>query len=394
MESAISDMEVENLVISAPQKIEVPGHKEKVTFGQIYDIIYRTETGQELIVSTTRPETLLGDTAIAVHPEDPRYYHLKDVQIIHPFRNDKMAIVFDDAVEKDFGTGAVKLTPAHDKKDFLIAKRHNLKFISVINEKGKICSGFESFSGLPRFDAREKILTELANLKLLAEIRPHAMSIPICSRSKDVIEYLIKPQWFVDCKDMSKQALESVRNGKITIIPESFNEEWQRWLQNCRDWCISRQLWWGHRIPAFICKNKKTNETKWLVAHKKDDLNLEPDWDVQQDEDVLDTWFSSATLPFSLHNWPNLDGHKYPLSLLETGHDILFFWAARMAMLSIEITGQIPFKTILLHGIICDAQGRKMSKSLGNVISPDHVIDGISLEGKLKSNKFIIFKIL
>lgn len=383
LQSAISDIEVENVELAAPRGIRVPGYKKTVTFGLIYDIIYRTMAGEQLIVSTTRPETLLGDTAVAVHPEDIRYSQFHGANLIHPFRNDNISVIFDSTIDQNFGTGAVKITPAHDKNDFSIGKRHKLKIISVIDEKGHICPGFEGFSGLPRFEAREKVLNELANRNLLMQVRPHAISIPMCSRSKDIIEYLIRPQWFVNCKEMSIKALEAVQRGSIKIHPENFTKDWERWLRDCRDWCISRQLWWGHRIPAFFCKNINTSETKWMVAHNQNELHLGPEWHVKQDEDVLDTWFSSALLPFSLHNWPSLDTERYPLSLMETGHDILFFWAARMVMLGIEITDNVPFKEILLHGIICDAQGRKMSKSLGNVINPNHVIDGISQEGNI-----------
>lgn len=383
LESAISDIEVDNIEISSPQGVAVPGYKNRVTFGQIYDIAYRTEGGDEIIVATTRPETLLGDTAIAVHPNDERYSQLlvNRSHFQHPFRDDLIPIVADESVDPNFGTGAVKITPAHDQNDYSIGQRHKLKSITVIDTKGMVLPDFKGFKGLPRFIAREKIIHELKQRGLLKGIRPHAMSIPICSRSKDVIEFLLRPQWFVSCKQMSMKALDAVHSGKIKLQPENFHQEWDRWLSNCHDWCISRQLWWGHRIPAFECVNQETGELTWKVAQNVKELQLSDEWQIRQDEDVLDTWFSSALLPFSLFGWPDADPRpSYPLNLMETGHDIIFFWVARMVMLGLELTGEVPFREVLLHGIICDAHGRKMSKSLGNVISPEQVIKGILLE--------------
>lgn len=393
LESTISDIEIDKMEINGPTEVFVPGYKDNIIFGQIYDIIYKTTTNEEIIVSTTRPETILGDVAVAINPNDQRYsrYMQNDnLKLIHPFRKDTIPIIFDESVDQEFGTGAVKITPGHDYNDFLIAQRHNLPLISIMDEKGVITGDFGPFTGMPRFGAKKKILNTLKEMGLLSDIKPHKMILPICSRSKDIIELQLRPQWFVSCKEMSKRALEVVNAGKIKLVPESFLRDWEYWLTNCRDWCISRQLWWGHQIPAW----KSINGNCWVAAHTEDEaLSKMKDQKegLKQDEDVLDTWFSSALLPLSLHGWPKkpLDD-LYPLNLMETGHDILFFWVARMVMMSLELTGEVPFNEILLHGIICDAQGRKMSKSLGNVVTPHHIIDGISLE-KLQQDTRLYF---
>lgn len=393
LESAISDIEIENIDINGPTDISVPGYDRRIKFGQITDIAYKVcDSNEEIVVSTTRPESLLGDTAIAVHPMDERYSILRqrNIQLWHPFREEPIPLIFDDGVDPSIGTGAVKITPAHSKIDFAMAKRHSLPARTVINERGQICAGFGKFSGLARFTARDEVLNELANFGLLRETKSHNMQLPICSRSKDVIEHLLKPQWFVKTDDMALSAIESVRNGEIKLHPVSFEEEWHRWLSANQDWCISRQLWWGHQIPAFECEH--SGDKVWVAAHNVEEarekatklLNATNSDNIQikQDEDVLDTWFSSGLLPFSSIGWPNPSNdlsRYYPLDILETGHDIFLFWVAKMVMLSKQLTGQVPFKHILLHGIIRDSQGRKMSKSKGNVILPDQIINGSSL---------------
>lgn len=367
----------------------MPGYEKPVKFGEICDIAYKIDGSEdELIVSTTRPETLLGDVAIAVNPNDERYSHLQNTNttVWHPFRNESIPIVFDEAIDIQFGTGAVKVTPAHDKFDFDLAKRHNLKAISVINEKGKIVGDFEEFHGLQRFTARKKILNTLHSMNLLRGTKDHRMAVPICSRSKDVIEYLMKPQWFMKCAQLAKEALQEVEKGNLKIIPDMYQKDWNRWLSDCKDWCISRQLWWGHQIPAFKCSDGA--KEVWVAAKTLEEAeekaaNLfgkEKGIDVVQDTDVLDTWFSSGLLPFSAFDWPSAKfKNHYPLSIMVTGHDILFFWVARMVMLGKALTNELPFKKVLLNGILCDSHGRKMSKSIGNVIQPHQVIDGVSL---------------
>lgn len=407
LESAISDIEVETIEIAHPTALSVPGYSEPVTFGELHEIAYKL-CGQagEIIVSTTRPETILGDVAVAVHPNDPRYTQFRAQQsfLMHPFRNEPIPLVFDTDVDPSFGSGAVKITPAHDKFDYTLAKRHALASVTVITETGIIGDNFGPFSGLKRFEARDRMKVELSAMGLYRGCRAHKMTLPICSRSKDVIEYLLKPQWFVRCKEMGTNAIKAVREKQLSIYPEHFENDWFRWLGDVHDWCISRQVWWGHRIPAYKCTNGQASV--WVAANDvaeagqkaikllKSELN---EISIEQDADVLDTWFSSALLPFSAFGWPaESSGFKdcFPLSVMCTGHDILFFWVARMVMLSQQLTRQIPFKDVVLHGILCDAHGRKMSKSLGNVIYPEHVIGGISLEVSDDAAAFIEERLL
>ncbi|XP_061395944.1 valine--tRNA ligase [Musca vetustissima] len=394
LESAISDIEVETLDLKGPTELAVPGYDKNITFGRIYDINYKIMNGSSddyIKVSTTRPETLLGDVAVAVNPLDERYAKYRDqpeVLLWHPFREEPIPLIFDVTVEPEFGTGAVKITPAHDRADFDVAQRHLLRPIQVFSEKGLIREQFAAFSNQPRFEARETILQKLAEMQLLQETRDHAMQLPICSRSKDVIEYMLREQWFLHCQSMADEALAEVLSGRLQIVPPNFEIEWQRWLENCHDWCISRQLWWGHQIPAYKATDENSGKTIWVAAHSEEEAQQKAqdelgsyDIELRRDTDVLDTWFSSGLLPFSASNWPSEEYKQhYPLDLMETGHDILFFWVARMVMLGLKLTGQSPFKKILLNGIVCDAHGRKMSKSLGNVVTPQQVVQGASLD--------------
>lgn len=401
LRSAISDIEVDKKELTGRTLLPVPGYREKVEFGVLISFAYPVEDSEdEIVVATTRIETMLGDTAVAVHPEDARYKHLHGKYVVHPFCDRRLPIVCDDFVDTQFGTGAVKITPAHDHNDYEVGKRHNLPFVTMIDDNGNICSGCGPFSGMRRFDARKAVLAALKEKGLYRDTKDNPMVVPICSRSKDVVEPLPKVQWFIDCAAMAQQAVKDVQDGNLKIIPEQHVKIWNYFLENIRDWCISRQLWWGHRIPAYFVTiegqqsppGAESNNEYWVSgrteeeaaekAAKKFGVPLEK-VTLAQDEDVLDTWFSSALFPFSIFGWPEQTDDLfafYPGTLLETGHDILFFWVAKMVMLGTKLMGKLPFTEVLLHSIVRDAHGRKMSKSLGNVIDPIDVILGISLE--------------
>ncbi|XP_014294577.1 valine--tRNA ligase isoform X2 [Halyomorpha halys] len=387
LRSVVSDIEVDYVDVDGPTALSLPSYSEPITFGKLVDFSYRVVgSDKEIVVSTTRIETMFGDVAIAVNPNDNRYKPFWGCKFSHPFIGSEIPLVLDSRVDPSFGTGAVKITPAHDPTDFQISKSHNLPKRSVINEEG-VLQNCGKFSGMKRFEARESICNELASLGLLKLIRPHKMKIPICSRSGDVLEYLIKPQWFIKCKEMAKKAILAVEEKKLIITPENYQANWFHWLENIQDWCISRQLWWGHQLPFYYCEGNDNNV--WVAAQSEEEAlekskcYISGPVTINRDPDVLDTWFSSGILPFACFGWPEKTKEfkkYYPLSTLITGNDILFFWVARMVMLGLELTNELPFKEVFLHGIICDSLGRKMSKSLGNVIAPEDVINGKSLE--------------
>uniref|UniRef100_A0A672HPA1 Valine--tRNA ligase n=1 Tax=Salarias fasciatus TaxID=181472 RepID=A0A672HPA1_SALFA len=402
LNSAISDIEVDKKELTGRTLLPVPGYKEKVEFGVLVSFAYKVDgSDEEVVVATTRIETMLGDTAVAVHPADARYQHLKGKMVLHPFSDRKMPIVFDDFVDMGFGTGAVKITPAHDHNDYEVGVRHNLAFINILDENGLLINVPPPFLGMKRFEARKAVLQALQDRGQFKEIKDNPMVVPVCSRSKDIVEPLLKPQWYVSCSDMGRQAADAVREGRLKIIPDHHLKTWFNWMDNIRDWCISRQLWWGHRIPAYFITVSDPSVTPgedmdghyWVSGRSEEEarekaakrFNVSPDKiSLRQDEDVLDTWFSSGIFPFSIFGWPNETQDLsvfYPGTLLETGHDILFFWVARMVMMGLKLTGKLPFKEVYLHAVVRDAHGRKMSKSLGNVIDPLDVITGISLEG-------------
>ncbi|XP_073975140.1 valyl-tRNA synthetase [Rhodnius prolixus] len=401
LKSAISDIEVDKVELTGRTLMSVPGYAEKVEFGVLVSFAYKVvNSDQEIVVATTRIETMLGDTAVAVHPNDERYKHLHGCKVVHPFCNRTLPLITDEFVDMSFGTGAVKITPAHDPNDYEVGMRHKLPFLTIIDDEGYITGECGKFKGMKRFEARKAVLAALKELGLYRETKDNPMVVPVCNRSKDIVEPLIKAQWYVKCDVMAKSALEAVNSGELEMIPELYIKTWTYWMTNIRDWCISRQLWWGHRIPAYFVTIKnssvkpgldheneywvsgRTYEEAKIKASKK--FNVAPtEIALKQDEDVLDTWFSSALFPFSLFGWPE-DNEElrafYPGTLLETGHDIIFFWVARMVFFGQRLMGKLPFKKVFLHPIVRDAHGRKMSKSLGNVIDPMDVIEGICLE--------------
>ncbi len=371
-QTVLSDLEVEN---------------EEGANGELFDFAYPVEGGGEIVVSTTRPETMLGDTAIAVHPDDPRYKHLHGKHALHPFVSRKVPIVTDaELVDMKFGTGAVKVTPAHDWNDFATGKRHKLEEINVLNKDGTLNEQAGEFHGLDRFVARKAVKKKLEEIGLARGTKAHKLTLPRSQRSGTVVEPIISTQWFMHMKPLAEPAIAAVESGQTRLIPEHWEKTYFHWMRNIQDWCISRQLWWGHHIPAWYCQ--KCSHTH--VAMEAPAKCAQCGGAVVQDEDVLDTWFSSGLWPFSTLGWPDKTrdlARFYPTSDMETGYDILFFWVARMMMMGLHFTGEVPFRRVLLSGLVTDEHGEKMSKLKGNVVDPLDVINGATLEHLIETAK-------
>lgn len=364
LKTAVSDLEVEYS--------EEPG--------TLYHFKYMLQGSDEFIpVATTRPETILADTAVAVHPDDPRYRRFIGRSALVPLLGRVVPVIADDYVDREFGTGALKITPGHDANDYAIGQRHGLPIISMLDREARVTAEGGPYAGLDRFEARTRLWADMRAAGLVIQEQAHTLNVPRSQRGGEIIEPMISTQWFVKIETLAAKALAAVRDGQIRIVPERFEKVYFNWLENIQDWCISRQLWWGHRIPVWyapdgsvFCAHSAAAATALAEVHFGHAVTLE------QDQDVLDTWFSSGLWPFSTLGWPDETAdfkRFYPTSVLETGYDILFFWVARMIMLGLEFTGRAPFDTVYLHGLVRDEQGRKMSKTLGNVIDPLEVMD-------------------
>jgi valyl-tRNA synthetase len=366
LKTAVSDLEVE--------------YSEEL--GSLYYFKYMLAgSADEFIpVATTRPETILGDTAVAVHPQDPRYQKYVGRMVVVPILGREIPVITDEYVDREFGTGALKITPGHDPNDFAVGERHQLPVISVLDEAARVNSNGGPYAGQDRFEARKNLWKDMRAAGLVLKEEPYTLNVPRSQRGGEIIEPMVSTQWFVAIKPLAEAGLEAVRDGRITIVPERFTKVYFNWLENIQDWCISRQLWWGHRIPVWYC-----DDCGEMTVMRQDPGECAHcgSSHIHQDPDVLDTWFSSGLWPFSTLGWPEQTPdyrYFYPTTVMETGYDILFFWVARMIMMGLEFTGTIPFETVYLHGLIRDENGKKMSKSYGNVIDPLNVMEELGTD--------------
>jgi valyl-tRNA synthetase len=372
LKTAVSDLEVEYS--------EEPGKLYYFKYMMADQLGEKDSELAYIPVATTRPETILGDTAVAVHPDDPRYQKYVGREVLVPILGRRVPVIADDYVDREFGTGALKITPGHDPHDYAVGQRHNLAVISILDEAACINANGGPYQGQDRFEARKNLWEDMRAAGLVIKEEPYMLNVPHSQRGGEVVEPMISTQWFVNIKPLAEAALQAVRAGHIHIVPERFTKVYYNWLENIQDWCISRQLWWGHRIPVWYCA-----DCNQMIAAREDPVVCPAckSSHLEQDPDVLDTWFSSGLWPFSTLGWPaETPDYKYfyPTSVLETGYDILFFWVARMIMDGIEFTGQVPFHTVYLHGLIRDEISRKMSKTYGNVIDPLTVMDELGTD--------------
>ncbi|HLE13902.1 MAG TPA: valine--tRNA ligase [Anaerolineales bacterium] len=366
LKTAVSDLEVE--------------YSEEPGTLYYFKYMLAASEGEFIPVATTRPETILGDTAVAVHPEDPRFSRYVGREVLVPVLGRRIPVIPDEYVDREFGTGALKITPGHDPNDYAIGQRHGLPVISVLDEAARVTGAGGPYAGQDRFEARSNLWQDMRAAGLVIKEQPYTLSVPRSQRGGEIVEPMISTQWFVRIAPLAEAALGAVRDGRVRIIPEHFTKVYYNWLENIQDWCISRQLWWGHRIPVWYCQECG----KMFAAREDPDICPKCGGSrLEQDPDVLDTWFSSGLWPFSTLGWPEDTPdvrYFYPTSVMETGYDILFFWVARMIMFGLEFTGQVPFHTVYLHGLIRDEQSRKMSKTTGNVIDPLEVMDELGTD--------------